>query len=246
MTTETQLTTRASTEVALVSSQPVAQMLQAVIEKGITAENVTALEQIVGLYERMQAKDAERAFSTAFVALQSDMTPIQAMRVVPDNHGGVRYNFAPFEDIMRQVKPLLQKHGFTVSFSMDVGDGKVTQHCTLRHIGGHSQMNSFTARVGKGPPGSTDTQADGAASTYAKRFALCDALAIVVERDGDARSEGALITAEQADELRRRVKATGSDEKLFLQVAGAGFFEDIGADRYNLLDAMLAKKEQKR
>lgn len=243
----TTLATRPTEELAPPVSQPVpvGQMLQAVIDKGMTAENVGVVEKLIELHERMEARDAEKAFAAAFVKLQADLGPVQAMRTVPGNNGGVRYTFAEFGDIMRQAKPVLQANGFTVTFSMEVGEGRITQHCTLQHVGGHKRVNSFTARIGKGPPGSTETQADGAASTYAKRFALCDALAITVERDGDARSEGSgeRISPEQADELRERLRAVLGDEEKFLTTAGVTTYEEIPVAKFDILDAMLRAKE---
>lgn len=243
MSTE-QLTVAQPATLAL-AQNPVAAMLEKVIERGITTENVAALEQLVGLYERMQERDAEKQFAAAFVALQADMPRIDAVKPVPNNDGTIRYKFAPYEAIMEQVRPVIQRHGFTVTFSSDVKDGRVVQTCTLQHVGGHKRSNSFGARIGRGPPGSSEAQGDGAASTYAKRFALCDALNIVIEadRDGaDARNDGAPITRDQAQVLREMVKDTGSDEGAFLRFAGAASYEEIGSARYDGLFAALQRK----
>lgn len=223
----------------------VPEMLQAVIDRGVTSENAAALEKMVDLYERMQEKEAEKAFAVAFKALQSESSAIKAMRPVKCKDGTLKYKFAPYEDIMEQVKPLLEKHGFTVSFSTEFVEGRIVKICTLQHIGGHSRINKFAAKVGSGPPGCSETQADGAASTYAKRFALCDALNITIEKDSDANVEGdgTKITKEQAASLRERAKATGSNEALFLTFAKAATYEDILASNYSKLDASLRKKE---
>lgn len=214
-------------------------MLHQFIERGITAENVAAFEKMVGLYERIQDKEAEKQFAAAFASMQSEMPVIRAMRPVPNNDGSIRYLFAPYEDVMEQVKPLLQKHGFTITFSMGFTEGRVIQTCTLQHIGGHSRSNQFMARIGKGPPGSTETQGDGAASTYAKRFALCDALNIVIDRDndgrGDARAEGELISPEQAQYLKEQVKEVGFKEESFMRLAGVSKYEMIGTGKYDVL-----------
>lgn len=231
------------TESLIATSQaPVAKMLEAVIAKGVTAESVGVVERLVDLYERMQAKDAEKQFAAAFVALQSDMPPIQAVKPVPNRDGTIRYKFAPYEEIMDKVKPFLQKHGFTLTFSMSYAEGRVTQNCTLMHVGGHSRTNQFMARIGSGPPGSSEAQGDGAAATYAKRQALCDALNIVVEHDNDARAEGKPITRDEAQFLRELVKESKSDEAGFLRFAGAPDYESIGADKYSILVAALQKK----
>lgn len=222
----------------------VADMLQAVIERGVTGDNVAAMKELVGLYERMEDRNAEKSFAAAFKALQSEMKGVKAMKPVPNNDGTTRYKFAPYEDIMAQVRPMLEKHGFTVTFSTDFAEGRLIKSCTLQHIGGHSKTNKFAVRIGSGPPKATESQADGAASTYAKRFALCDCLNILIETDTDARAEGATITKEQAEDLRRRVRETASDEAAFLKFAGAASFEAIMDGKYSSLDAALRRKER--
>lgn len=238
----------ATTLVAHDPQKPVAQMIQAAIEKGVTPENMAVVERLVALMERMEDKAAEKQFASAFVALQSEMPSVQATKAVPDKYGNIKYHFAPYEEIMAQIKPLLQKHGFTVTFSMGFSEGRVIQECTLQHIGGHLRTNKFMARVGNGPPGSSEAQGDGAASTYAKRFALCNALNIVTDIDtdgrGDARAEGAPISKDHAAYLKELVRETKSDEVAFLKFAGAKDYADIGEEKYDRLVAALHKKQK--
>jgi hypothetical protein len=245
-----------SDELALTAAQPmdvartapsVADMLHSVIQGGVTTENAAALEKLVDLYERMEARNAEKVFAQAFVALQSEVKGIKASKPVPNNDGSVRYRFAPYEEIMEKVAPILQRHGFTVTFSTDFAEGRLIKSCTLQHTGGHSRTTKFAVRIGSGPPKATECQADGAASTYAKRFALCDALNIVIETDtdGNARIEGGPVSPDQADELERRVKLTNSDVAAFLKFAGAKSFAEIPSSAYERLDAQLRRKERR-
>lgn len=231
-------------------SDPVAKMLSGIIEKGVTADNVAAFDKLLDVYERLQDKDAERQFAAAFIALQADMPGIRASKPVPGKDGSIRYFFAPFEAIMEEVSPLIRRHGFTLTFSSDFRDDRVIQTCTLQHVGGHKRSNSFAARVGQGPPNSSAAQGDGAASTYAKRFALCDCLNIVIEKDNDgagddARSVGAFITRDQAQTLREMVKDTASNEAEFLKWCGATSYEQIGESRYDAAFAALNKKPRR-
>lgn len=232
-----------------VQEPSVADMIQAVIQKGVTAESVAVMESLVGLYERMDARKAEKAFTAAFNALQAEIPHVVAHKPVPNKDGTIRYTFAPFEDIMEQLQSPLQKHGFTVSFTtkFDGGSGvvRLIKTCILTHTGGHSRSTEFAVRVGGGPPGASECQADGAASTYAKRFALCDALNIVIDKDTDARAEGRPITPEQAEELERRVALTNSDKAAFLKFAGAATFAEIMSSKYDMLDQTLRRKEQR-
>jgi hypothetical protein len=227
-------------------SPSVADMLQGVLAGGVTADNAAAVTELTKLWKQTQEWDAEKRFAEAFVALQADMPKVQATTAVPNNDGTIRYRFAPFEDLMAQVGPMLQKHGFTVHFSSRVDDKRITSICTLQHVGGHKRSNEFSARIGSGPPKSTETQADGAAATYVKRFALTECLNIVVAHlDDDARNEGGPITPEQAASLAKRVVAVGSDAKAFLKFAQAETFEEISSVRYASLDEALRRKEKK-
>lgn len=223
----------------------VPQMLFAVLQKDVTADNVAAVEALAKLYERMEDRDAEKAFARAFVSLQAEMPKVKATKAIPSNDGSVRSRFAPYEEIMEQVGPLLSKHGFTVSFTTDFDGNRIVKTCELQHDGGHKRLFKFAARIGSGPPKASEAQADGAASTFAKRYALCEALNIVVDLDTDARAEGGTITKEQADELAHRVQMTDSNKDAFLKYAGAKTYGEISAAKYGILDEFLARKEQR-
>ena len=239
----------------LPSSLDIGAMLTTAIAAGITPENATTLERMMAMYERMEERDAEKQFARAFAALQADMPEIKAVKAVPDKNGNLKYRFAPYEDIMEIVKPLLQKHGFTVTFSCAFSEGRVNQTCTLQHTGGHKSANQFAARIGSGPPGCSEAQGDGAAATYAKRHALCYALNIVIERDEDgadpktrAQVIGAPISPEQVQTLNEMVRdcqaagGPGLDLPKFLDFAKAKSIGEIGTADYPRAFAALQKK----
>jgi hypothetical protein len=222
-------------------------MLQSVVERGVTAENVAVMEQLIGLKERMDAKQAEKDFAAAFVKLQADMPRIEPTRGIPDKFGKVKFQYAPFEEIMRKVRPLLTQHGFTLTFDSDFADGRVTVTCKLQHVCGHKTETRHAARVGSGPINSSEAQADGAAQTYAKRYALCSALNIVIEHDTDAESaknQGDFITTKQAAELRERCEELGANKPMLLAIAGAANFEEIYSCHLDLLHRQLDAKQK--
>ncbi len=223
----------------------VAMMLQKVIEGGITADNVSALESLVGLYDRMQAKNAEKDFAVAFNRLMAEMPPIQATKPVPNNDGTVRYRFAPLEEIEAIVRPVALRNGFSYSFSEGPSEnGRITKICTVQHSSGHHKSHSFTVRT-SAPPKANDSQADGSTHSYAKRGAFSDAFSIIVDHDDDARVIGAPIGKALADDLEARVKACGADREAFLKYAGANSFAEISDERWPMLDELLKRKELK-
>lgn len=221
----------------------VGQMLSTVIAKGVTNENVAILEKMMDLYERVQLKEAEKQFNASFCALQNELPVIVASSIIPN-----RGKYEKFEDVMRVVSPLLIKHGFSVSFTMDAKENRITETCHLRHIGGHSQSNSFSVRAGKAD---SETQADCKAATTAKRNALLNCLNIVVRQDAlqsedsDASIEGGYISWDQVAFLKEQVAATGGNEASFLALAGCDKFEEITTGRYPVLVNALAMKAKK-
>ena len=234
----------ATTEQTLAVSEPsIGAMLSQALASGITKDNADGLGKMMELYERMEDRRAEREFSAAFVALQQDIPVIVASSVIPN-----RGKYERFEDVMHVVGPLLNKHGFAVSFSQEASD-RITVTCHLRHIGGHSVPTKFAVRLGG--KADSETQADCKASTTAKRNALLQALNIVIRQDcmqdeDDARSLGGTITQAEADNLSDWVEETGTNKADFLRYAGATRFEDIAANRLDELTKLLTKKGAKK
>lgn len=209
--------------------------------------DVDKMERLLAMAERMEKIQAERNFAEALTALQGETIRVQARKKVEEKpDGSCRYKFAPYEDIMAQVQPMLAKHGFSITFDTEVGDQRLTSICTLMHKGGHARQNKFAVRYGK-PPGSSDAQGDMSTKSYAKRGALCDALNISIEHDNDgredARIEGGPITQQQADTLRDWVDALGVDRLRFLKMAGVEKFEEIASAVLPALEYDLRKKE---
>jgi len=219
-----------------------ADMLRAVIEKGLTAESVGAMEKLCDLYERMETRNSERAFAEAFNALQGDLPTIVAKTQIQN-----RGKYERFEDIMEVVGPLLTKHGFTVSFSMDFKENRVLETCHLTHVGGHVRSNSFAVRTGRAD---TETQADCKAATTAKRMAFMNALNIVIRQDAltsenDASLEGAYITQDRAEDLERRARLLNMNIQQFLALAGADKFTEISTAKADVLENVLAAREKR-
>lgn len=235
-----------------VQEPSVAAMMSAIIERGITPESVAVMERLVALKERMDEKAAEREFAKAFAALQGELKSFRATKTVPDKHGNARYTYLPYDEIMAAVNPLAQAHGISISFSTDFRDSRIIQTCTLQHSSGHHRDYQAFVRAGAGPYGATETQADGAAMTYAKRYALCNALNIVVDRmdtDGvsdDARNEGTgVISSDKVQYLREQIKETGSNEAKLLEIAGVKRWEDCPDGIYPVIVRALAAKARR-
>jgi hypothetical protein len=230
-------------ELAIQQEPSLGQMLGKFVESGITDQNIAAFERLLAMKERVDAKDAEKQFNAAFVALQHDIPVIVASSIIPN-----RGKYERFEDVMKVVGPLLVKHGFSVSFSMDFKENRILETCHLRHIAGHAQSNSFAVRAGG--KADSDTQADCKAATTAKRNALLNCLNIVIRQDvlneeQDVSIEGEPISFDKAQYLRELVRDTNSDEASFLRFAGADKYENIMTGKYETVVAALHKKARR-
>ncbi len=230
--------------------------LYAIQNKEVTAQHVDVLSKMMDLYERNEKRQAEKDFAAALTELQGETIRVQATKAVDVKNGVPRYTFAPYEEIMATVQPMLTKHGFSVTFDTKIDGDRLYSVCTLTHKAGHSRSNQFAVRFGK-PPGSSDAQGDMSTKSYAKRGALCDALNISIDHDDDARMIGKPIGKAIAEDLLNRVKLTGSDMISFLKFAGVTlppkaeienydpieFFEQISDERFEQLDEILKRKE---
>lgn len=227
----------------------VMEMIQAVAANPdkITAESVGVMRELVGLKREMDKDQAGVAFNRAFVALQKDLRPVAPMRVVnnaAEKGGRERYRFASLSDIMEEVGPLLDKHGFVVTFtSKSLEQGRIQATCTLIHTDGHERSSDFAVLANRGAPGCSDAQIAGGALTFAKRYSLCALLNIQIDADNDARLEGETISAEEAANLEARAKAVGAETGKVLKLAGAGLFTEIRRSKYTVVANEISKME---
>ena len=83
--------------------------------------------------------------------------------------------------------------------------------------------------------------------SYAKRFALCNALNIVIEGiDDDARNKGDLtpITKEEAAELQQKCEEYGVRMKEFKDFFHIARLEDMPASQLDRAHAMVDRKKK--
>ncbi len=217
-------------------------MLQSALAQGVTKDNADALGKMMELYERMEAKQAEKDFNASFVILQKSMPVIVAKTIIPK-----RGKYEKFEDVMHVVGPRLQENGFAVSFSQRAEEKRITVTCRLCHIGGHHRDTDFSVRYGNNAD--NDTQSDCKASTTAKRSSLLQALNIVIRQDcmtaeyDPTMESDERLTKAQADELRELVKVGRFNEADTLAWLEADKYENIPASRYDEAKEYLAKSK---
>jgi len=96
----------------------------------------------------------------------------------------VRYQYAPLEVIVQQVKSLLQLHGFSYTVDAEVEPGLVRATCKATHQAGHSQTSTFSVPIDK-DAFMNPAQQCASALTFAKRYAFVNAFGILTGDEDD-------------------------------------------------------------
>lgn len=201
-----ELTTVNSNQVAAQSNDNMASMF---MNMAMNPEcDVDKLEKLMALYERDEARKSQVAFNRDFAAMQSDITTVSKGSKVDYStaKGRTTYSFATLEDIVDMVRPVLQKHGFAVSFKVNTLKD-VNVQCSLMHKEGHSIETAMTLKEDKSG-GKNDVQALGSSISYAKRYTLSSLLNIATRDDDDAQAamqkDNRVITAGQSKTLEAK------------------------------------------
>lgn len=179
------------------------------------------IERLSALKERADAEAAKREFGEAIGRFQARGQIIQKSRKAD------RYAYAGFDDIWGQVRGPLGEEKISVSFSSPVQtNDRYMMNVNLR-VGSYAEDRPFVApwpdlqAIAK-RQGISEPQAMGVVSSYYKRYALCNALNIVVGDEPDLDGVVPKLTEEQIEQLNRKieeVEAAGlkHDHKSFLK-----------------------------
>lgn len=233
---------------AEVQAPSVAAILKAVVEKGITAADVGALEKIVGLYERAEEKTAEKVYAAALSKLQAECQNVVATEDVDG-----KFRYAPFIVIWQSVRAAVERNGFTLQWDQEHLGHAVKKKLILQHLGGHKRTFEWTIRLGSNAPGTPAGSQlpvlDEIADSRAKRRLLMDVLNIVVDALTPAEDvgDGVLASPEESDALFKRLLAVGGDsasQKRFLALAGVDSWDKIPKAVLPVLQRLMHEKER--
>lgn len=164
--------------------------INALLEKAVDSKAaVEVLERLQVMRRELKAEHAQEAFDNAMSAFQAECPVIRKNKSVNDTGGKRLYDYAPMEQIISEVKPLLQKHGFSYTLDTDVEskDGWVIAQCIVTHQEGHKQKSEAKFPLGAGTRAMSTTQIFAAALTFASRRVFCNAFGIITgdeDRDG--------------------------------------------------------------
>lgn len=220
-------------------------LLQQAVQAGTSPE---ALEKLLDLQERVLSRNAQAAFTAALAQFQARCPAIQKRKEVKDRSGRLMYRFAPLEDIVAQIRGLLDELGLSFSFDSDASTdaGGIIVICTIRHAAGHAERCSVHVPTTAGH-NTNASQNMGIQLTYGKRYALIGALGITTadeDADGAVQESHATITADQAATIQSLIEEVGADLAGFLRYMRAGTVAEIPAASYGRAVAALEQKRR--
>jgi len=209
MNAKSELVTKKENQPAVTSVNESAAMFQ-LIERVATNPDadIEKMERLWAMKERIDAKQAEMLFHTAFVETQTKMRPISADATNPQT----RSKYASYAKLDNALRPIYTDDGFALSF--DTADSPLDLHvrvlCYVSHKSGHSRTHHIDMPAdGKGAKGGdvmTKTHATGAALSYGMRYLLKMIFNVAVgEDDRDGNQPIPRITEEQANEIHAKI-----------------------------------------
>lgn len=162
-------------------------MFAAAIKLG--KEGVEVIKELRALQNAEDAKWAKVACDEAVREFQKLCPKIGKTKGVPDKSGTTAYKYAPFEEIISVIAPILDKCGLSFSFDTDVQSQAnwVIAICEITHVRGHSFKKQVKFPLGTKTAIMSDTQQYSAALSFANRRALSNALGLVTvgeDKDG--------------------------------------------------------------
>lgn len=215
------------------------------------AVDLTKIERLMEMRERIELKAAEREFNVAMASAQSEMRPVSADAHNPQT----KSKYATYAKLDSALRPIYTKHGFSLSFDED--ESPKAEHirvlCYVSHIAGFTRTyRKDMPADGKGAKGGdvmTKTHATGAAASYGARYLLKGIFNVAVgedDRDGNPPAEERFISDEQVMELRDLIASVDAQEGFFLKIMKVESLGAIYASRFKDAVTLIKSKGGRR
>jgi len=200
--------------------------------------DVTKLEYVIAVYERLTAKQAELAFNAAKGRILNKLAHVRILK----NRSALReiengksqkgtyeaFRYAPLEEIDKHLRPLLVAEEMDLSYSDEpqAGNGILIRG-RLKHLPTGHFEDSFMAAPLDTSGGKSTVQAVGSTNSYLRRYIACNIFNIIVVGDDDDGTGGTLDEA-QTNTIVDLIKKAKTGPK-FLKYMRAHSIEEAGS-----------------
>lgn len=210
--------------------------------------DIARIEKLLEMRREIMADEARRQFAAALAAMQVELPSTErrgSVRVEKDGRLIRETPYALWEDINEDIKPVLARHGFAMTFRTGKDTGGVFVTGILSHAGGHREETTMFLPIDT--TGSKNAvQAIGSSTSYGKRYtasALLNLTSRGEDDDGGAPSEP--INELQLATLVDMLEDKGADKARFCKFMGIATLADLPASRYNEAHDAIAAKARK-
>lgn len=163
----------------------------------------------------MNKSESIKNLAVALAKFQGKVSNPSNSRTV--SAGKFSYQYAPLDEILNLVRPLLSENGLSIIQAPMSSEGNVSVSTILLHDSGeYIELEPITLKMDK-----ITAQGAGSAITYARRYALSAVLGIASEDDDDANSiepnnadKDSLASDKQLQYLYRLSKQKGFENQM--------------------------------
>jgi hypothetical protein len=207
--------------------------------------DVAKLEALLRMQREVASDDARTQFNRALHAAQMEMPRVSKRGTIKLGDRKGEIPFATWEDVDAALRPVMKRHGFSLSFtasSRSDGTGAIVT-ARLLHSAGHAEVATIPLPPDVGP-GRNALQSVGSTLSYAKRY-LAEMLFNIVREgaDDDGEVGGApRISAAQKERLVELMQDAAADTEAFLRTLQVPTLDDLPAAAFPIAENMLRTK----
>lgn len=211
---------------------------RAAFDPDVDADKV---ERLLKMAREFKADEAKAAYTRDMLAVKLELPIIDRRGQIQIHEKGQPKNdktliqstaFARWEDIDAAITPVLNRHGFTLTFRTGNGPApeyRVIVTGVLSHIGGHSEESEMALPLDTSGS-KNNVQAAGSSTSYGKRYVTTSLLNIRTKGEDDDGTEGGnpgKITREQVETINEMIARLDADPEAFCAYMKADSVPDI-------------------
>jgi hypothetical protein len=193
---------------------------------------------MMGMFERLKAKEAELAYNAAKGRILKKLAAIKIVKNRPalceidkgkPQKGTYRaLKYAPLEEIDKHLRPLLAEENMDLSYSDEPQEGGgIVIRGRLKHLPGGHYEDSFMPAPLDTSGGKSEVQAVGSTNSFLRRYVACNIFNIVVVGDDDDGTGGTIDEAQTKTILELIKKAKAGPK--FLKYMKAQSIQEAGS-----------------
>jgi len=214
-----------------------------------TSVDIEKMERLYAMYKDIRSAEARQSYNIAMVECQKELPAVEQKNYNNQTHS----YYAKQGEIIKEIKPIWTKHGFSISFypGESPPDGFIKCMIAVSHVGGDTRTFSYLSPLDdKGIAGKvnkTKTHATASSFTYGSRYllGLIFSLEYAASGDNDGNGEGKTISAQNEAYLDSLINEVGANKEAFLQYLKIENLSDLPMEKFRMAKMALEQKRKK-